>query len=124
MWQETTLDQLELGADFILPEMLNNNPENKRCLKLDNDGHVYIPNPQHSAMHAYVSQRIDRCAKVLVQITEAADALTEGVKAVGTAIEKILDSVREDCPDCKGTGQYHGLFTVEICSSCKGTGDV
>lgn len=25
----------------------------------------------------------------------------------------------ETCPDCKGTGQYIGLFTVEPCRTCQ-----
>jgi hypothetical protein len=41
--------------------------------------------------------------------------------------EIVLDSlsvyeVGETCEDCKGTGQYHGLFVTEDCQKCKGKG--
>lgn len=30
----------------------------------------------------------------------------------------------DTCPDCKGTGEYHGLAVSEPCSRCSGTGKV
>lgn len=26
------------------------------------------------------------------------------------------------CPDCKGTGRYHGFTSIEDCQTCKGSG--
>lgn len=29
-----------------------------------------------------------------------------------------------ECPDCKGTGKYHGFTVIEDCRKCQGSGSL
>lgn len=39
-------------------------------------------------------------------------------------VEEDLGVPAEKCPDCRGTGEYHGFMAVEKCSACGGSGKV
>jgi hypothetical protein len=38
---------------------------------------------------------------------------------VGSTENLSTMTINPDCPECRGTGQYHGLFVIEDCQTCK-----
>lgn len=67
-------------------------------------------------------------------LTGDADAFAAGLERAHSAVEKFAESCRQTaaahpellqpspCPDCRGTGQYAGLTSVETCRTCGGRG--
>lgn len=67
---------------------------------------------------------VSRDQKGLLHGTRSLVAAKFGEAVLAKILEDGEPVEKSECPDCRGTGKYHGLMHVEDCKRCNGTGKV